>query len=266
MTATFAGVTPGDFTVSVQVSDGDGGVSTDSALVTVTEVNDPPIADMAGPYSGSEGTGIVLDASGSMDSDGTITAYAWDLDNDGQYDDASGMAPVFTPADNGTYTIGLRVTDDRGDTATDSTSVTVANVAPTANAGGPYTMSEGGSITLTAAGSTDPGQDIVSYQWDMDNDGQYDDATGVTASFSTTVDGVFNVGVKVSDDDGASHAVGTTVTVANVAPTADAGGTYRRTKASTSRSPPLPRPTQAKISSATSGTWTMTAATTTRRV
>jgi PKD repeat protein len=225
-TALLTGAAPGDYIVRVQVSDGDGGVSTDSALVTVLELNAPPVANIGGPYAGNEGTGIILDASGSNDSDGTIVAYQWDLDNDGQYDDASGVTTTFTPADDGTYTVGLRVTDNRGDTAVDSTDIVVANVAPTADAGGPYAMAEGGSITLDAAASTDSGSDTLSYAWDLDGDGQFDDATGVTTSFSTPDDGPYDVAVQVTDDDGDSSTAAVTVSVTNVAPTADAGGPY----------------------------------------
>ena len=226
VTALLTGAAPGDFIVRVQVSDGDGGVSTDSTLVTVLELNAPPVANIGGPYAGNEGTGIGLDASGSNDSDGTIVAYDWDLDNDGQYDDASGVTATFTPTDNGTYTVGLRVTDNRGDTAVDSTDIVVANVAPTADAGGPYTTDEGSSITLDASASTDPGSDTLSYAWDLDGDGQFDDATGVTTNFTVLDDGVYGVALEVTDGDGGSSIATATVTVQNVAPTADAGGPY----------------------------------------
>ena len=54
---------------------------------------------------------------------------------------------------------------------------------PTADADGPYVTPEGTNVTLDGSGST-PGSDpsagaITSYDWDLDNDGQYDDATGV---------------------------------------------------------------------------------------
>ena len=55
----------------------------------------------------------------------------------------------------------------RADTAT----VTVRNVPPTAEAGGPYVGDEGTTILLDASGSRDPGNDIVGYEWDLDNDG-----------------------------------------------------------------------------------------------
>jgi len=85
--------------------------------------NQAPVADAGGPYATQTGTPVLLDGSGSSDADGTIVSYEWDLDNDGQYDDAVGAAPSFQSAAGGAFTVGLKVTDDRG--AEDTASVTV---------------------------------------------------------------------------------------------------------------------------------------------
>ncbi len=88
--------------------------------------------------------------------------------------------------------------------------------APTASAGGPYNTVEGADVQLDASASTGTG---LTYAWDFDNDGQYDDATGVNPTFDLVGrDGVFPVSVKVTDSDGAYATASTTVTVANVAP------------------------------------------------
>jgi PKD domain-containing protein len=93
---------------------------------------------------------------------------------------------------------------------------------PTADAGGPYTTDEGTDVTLDASGSTDPDGGPLTYAWDLDNDGQYDDATGVSPTFSTVgQDGVFTVSVKATDPDGGYDTDSTTVTVNNVAPRFD---------------------------------------------
>ena len=193
--------------------------------------NLPPTADAGGPYSGDEGSDIPLDASASTDPDLNIASYEWDLDNDGFYDDATGVSVMFNRTDDGVYTVGLLVTDDEGEFDTATAVVTVLNVAPTAVPGGPYSGDEGSDITLDGSGSTDPGLDIVLYEWDLDYDGlTFDvDATGVspTPTFNRTDDDAYTVALRVTDDDDAeSVIVTTTVTVNNVVPTADAGGPY----------------------------------------
>jgi hypothetical protein len=79
------------------------------------------------------------------------------------------------------------------------------NQAPTADAGGPYNGCPGDTITFDGSGSHDNdenGQSIVLYEWDLDNDGYFDDATGETASRSFSSPGTYTIGLKVWDDDG----------------------------------------------------------------
>lgn len=95
----------------------------------------------------------------------------------------------------------------------------LAFVSPTADAGGPYTTDEGVAVTLDASGSSDPGGQSLSYAWDFDADGEFDDATGVSPSYDLVgQDGAFPVSVKVTNTDGAYDLDTTTVTVNNVAP------------------------------------------------
>ncbi|HEX9593122.1 MAG TPA: PKD domain-containing protein, partial [bacterium] len=90
------------------------------------------------------------------DPNGDPLTYAWDLDNDGQYDDATGATPGFAGVDDGVYPIGLEVSD--GSLAGTSTSqVTVNNVAPSVDAGPDQTAAVGDTVTLPPATFTDPG-------------------------------------------------------------------------------------------------------------
>lgn len=93
------------------------------------------------------------------------------------------------------------------------------NQAPVADAGGPYTTDEGTDVGLTAAGSSDPDGDSLTYEWDLDNDGEYDDSTSQTPTFDDVGDnGVFTVGVRVTDSYQDSSTDTATVTVRNVKP------------------------------------------------
>ncbi len=87
--------------------------------------NRPPIADSGGPYSGYVDSIIELNAAASSDPDGDVLTYEWDLDNDGQYDDASGVTVTTSFNQVGDHVVGLRVTDDGGLSDTDTATVTV---------------------------------------------------------------------------------------------------------------------------------------------
>src|SRR5580692_12485605 len=60
------------------------------------------------------------------------------------------------------------------------------NQAPTASAGGPYTLTMGGSIVLDGTLSSDPnaGGAISFYAWDIDGNGTYADLYGGTPTLA----------------------------------------------------------------------------------
>ncbi len=178
-------------TVTVSVGDNDG--------VSAT-------ADIGGPYSGDEGTLIALSGAGSSGA----TLYEWDLDNDGQYDDAAGVNPNFNATDNGVFTIGLRINGVGG--PTDSTTVTVNNVAPTASISGTTAIYRGETVTFTlnAVDASPVDQaGLFDFEIDWDGNGSVDetllgvpDGTTVMHTFPTTFSG--NVQVRATDKDAAT--------------------------------------------------------------
>ncbi len=87
-----------------------------------------------------------------------------------------------------------------------------------ADAGGPYTVDEGGSPILTSAST---GGTITSVEWDCTNDGTWD-ATGDTTTACVYPDeGTFTVAVRATNDVGSVDTATATVTVVNVGPTID---------------------------------------------
>jgi len=94
------------------------------------------------------------------------------------------------------------VIDNNGAFGKAYSTVTVGNITPTADAGGPYSVYRGSRVTLDASGSTSPGHAIVSYLWDLDGDGQYDDAFSATVVIEAADVGVFALAVRVIDDGG----------------------------------------------------------------
>jgi uncharacterized protein YegL len=99
----------------------------DSVDVAVT-ISNPPIANANGPYTGVIeyiAVPILFDGTGSYDPGGTIVKYAWDLDDDGVFDDALGATPIVSFTVPCLGNIHLKVTDNNGATDTDTTTLTI---------------------------------------------------------------------------------------------------------------------------------------------
>lgn len=115
---------PGTYTVTLTVTDDDGGWHRDSKTIAIESPNLAPTSAFTFSCSGLRCT---LDGGGSTDGDGTIIAYTW-LFGDGTT--ANGAAVPHTYAQAGTYTVKLTVVDDDG--ATTSSWKTVGLVSLTA--------------------------------------------------------------------------------------------------------------------------------------
>jgi hypothetical protein len=180
-------------------------------------VDAPPTASFtASPNPATVGDPVQFDATASSDSDGRIVSYEWDLDGNGSFETSTGSTPTTSKAyaDTGTVNVKLRVTDNNRATAETTVPVVVNNHRPVARfTASPNPAFVGQSMTFDAAGSSDPDGTIASYQWDLDNDGQFDDASGITTSYPFGVAGPHTVGLLVTDNRGATDTVTSTVTV-----------------------------------------------------
>jgi PKD repeat protein len=107
----------------------DNATGTDSTKKTLFVGNAPPSAALtATPNPALTGQSIALSAAGSSDPDGSIAKYEWDLDGDGTYEaTTTGASNSVTFGSSGTKTVGVRITDNEGKTATATLPITVTS-------------------------------------------------------------------------------------------------------------------------------------------
>jgi len=197
--------------------------------------NAAPVADAGGPYTTAEGTDAALDATGSSDPDGDLLIYEWDFDGDGVHDDATGPNPSFTTVgQDGVFTVEVKVTDPKGLSDTDTTTVTVDNVAPAITTLSVTSPVDEGAATTLSGTATDPGwlDDLtVTIDWldgagptsiavDVEND-RPDATLTFSAEHVYGDNGAFAPEVCVSDDDTTVCQDAPAAGVDNVAPTVE---------------------------------------------
>jgi subtilisin-like proprotein convertase family protein len=184
-----------------------------------------PIASYtATPNPALPGDPVQLDASGSVDPNGSITRYEWDLDGDGTFETDGGTTPTLsrTFTDRGRYPVGLRVTDNDGRTDVFQGEVNVTHPPTASFTSSPASPSTGQTVTFDGSGSTDPDGPIARYEWDLDGNGTFETDGGASATtthaYGTTGD--VAVHLRVTDTDGATATTTRSLHIANRAPTA----------------------------------------------
>ena len=197
--------------------------------------NQAPTANHGGPYQADQT--VVFNGSGSDPDGPPPLRFAWTF-HDGS---TSTLAnPTKAYAADGSYTATLIVSDGlNSPSAPAVATVTIANVAPSVNAG-PDAAREAGEVYALSASFTDPGG-AADAPWSYTiawGDGATTPPQGsattstspITAGHAYETPGVYTVTVTVTDKDGGSDADEAIVTVTaptpNQAPTANAGGPY----------------------------------------
>lgn len=199
-------------------ADGNGSPTGDAAaadsltLVVSATGNVPPSAAFQAPSTVIQGAVVNFDANSSSDPDGQITAYDWNF-GDGSL--GTGVTTTHTFSTTGTFVVSLAVTDDGGLSQTASKSIKVVAagtpIPPTADIGGPYSAEQGADITFDANASMDTDGTIQRYLWDFGDGSAF--AEGANPVHSFTSPGSYTVTLAVTDNDGLTNAVATTVEI-----------------------------------------------------
>ncbi|WP_420120737.1 PKD domain-containing protein [Nakamurella sp.] len=150
-----------------------------------------------------------FDATGSVDSDGSISSYSWNWGDSTAT--GSGATPSHTYAAAGTYTVTLTVTDDVGATGTVSRSVSVSDPAPNVNPTAAFTRSvDFLDVDVDGTTSADPDGSISAYSWNW-GDGT-PNGSGPTASHRYSTSGDYTITLTVTDNRGGTASTSASVT------------------------------------------------------
>jgi PKD repeat protein len=186
----------------------------------ITVLEEPVPAPVAG-FSATPTSGDApLPVQFTDESTGSITAYAWDFENDGTIDSTE-QNPAFVYSTAGTYSVNLTVTGKGGsDDEVKVSSITVTE--PLAKPAANFTAYPTQGIAPLNVQFTDvsTGTAITAYAWDFENDGTVDSAEQ-NPLHSYAMPGVYSVALTVTNAAGSDTKTETSlITVTEPAPVA----------------------------------------------
>lgn len=206
-TPRFTPTASGVYAFQLTVDDGDGGASTSTVQVTVT--NAKPTARAGDDASVMKNSVVTLDGSTSLDSDLDALTFNW-TQTGGPHASLGGsntIRPSFTASRVGTYVFLLTVNDGDGGIDNDTVKIVVWGRAPIPSLlADASTVETGTSINFDAGASSDPDGTIVDFKFDY-GDGMKVNGTASTASHSYSTPGRYTVILTVTDDDGNTSSI-----------------------------------------------------------
>lgn len=171
----------GDIEFQLEVTDNEGGVSTDTVIVTIEPApNQAPTAVISSELDttlGSSEGSTFLDAFMSFDSDGSFLEYSWSIVNSAEVGgnvsivEVEGPAVVeviWTEGFTGDIEVQLEATDEQGATGTDTIIISVVP-EPTAviSPAGQSINAFDQSFLLDGTGSSDAQGGLLTYSWSV---------------------------------------------------------------------------------------------------
>ena len=229
----------------LEVTDSQGLMDSDSVTVNVVEGAKPIPECRAGDdqtlpeYTNGDVTLVMLNASGSGISEGSITGYSWsqisgpDVTLDGTSSVETGFLAPEVPDAGASLVFEVTCTSDQGVESSDRVTVNITDVnrPPEANAGdNQENVATGSEVMLNASASMDPDGDPITFLWTQ-TEGPSVTLSDTSAAAPTFIAPDAPVGgvsltfvVTVNDGDlEASDDVVVTIFGANTPPTANAG-------------------------------------------
>jgi hypothetical protein len=229
---------PGEYRLSLTVSDGRAAGAPATMTLAVSAANSPPVA-LAMPAVRNVVTGspVVLDGSASSDPDGDPLTFSWTLTrrpagSNATLSAAATRTSVLAPDVEGIYVATLVAADGRSGSTSTSVIVQAFTGGTTplteetahlrylplvmADAGPPQSIPAGTTVTLDGSASSDPQGSPLTYEWRLasvppGSAATLINATSARATLLTDVAGQYRVFLRVSSDGTTSAYSETTI-------------------------------------------------------
>lgn len=224
-TIEFLFLVPGEYEVTLQVSDPWGNRASDTIVVEVLDVL-PPVASIEGDLEVGQSEEVNLDGRGSTDSGG-IANYTWRMVTDGGIHVSFGPIFNMTFDDAGNHTVELTVLDAVGHNDSATAVIRVRDTqSPVAVIAGTLEVAQDEWVHLFGNSSID-NEGIASMTWHIALVEQPLDHTGNSFSFRTMEIGSFQVSLTVNDAEGNKGRALVFLTVLDVTPPVAHAGSNR---------------------------------------
>jgi PKD repeat protein len=207
---------PGEKTVTLRVTD-TGGITRVLARTILVQLSIPNGGFTFSPIAPLPGEAVTFKSTSSPSAGKQITSVEWDFDYDaatGSFSpDARGASATRTFASPGPKRVAIRVAEGPGGGFDIESLIVVVNAAPQAGfTVAPEFPFAGEAVTISST-SSDPDGPLPKQEWDLDNDGQFDDAAGESVRATFARPGAHSVHLRVTDSRGAVSAVSREVSV-----------------------------------------------------
>jgi len=186
------------FTFSLIISDGLNYSAAVQVVITVKNVNKPPVANAGPDQTVNERIQVNLDGSASFDPNNNYLSYQWTIPSGIKLNSNSLSKPAFVAPEVKTDTDFIFVlwVNNGFYYRTDTVVITVKQVnqtnrAPIANAGNEQYTSKGATVTLDGTSSMDPDADALTYLWTAPD--------GITLSSTTSDRPYFTVPYGITE-------------------------------------------------------------------
>jgi len=187
----------GNHTIRLNVTD-DSGLTNTTTKVIYVSCKPRAVAKANRSFVASPGDWVLFNGTDSTyDTNVTNSLnYTWLIHGTPYDDDGEGILYYVT---NDTTAV-LTVRDRYNCTDTNTSGATVLFMYRPVPAVINFTVIGCLEVELNASESYDPDGNITAYEWDLDNDSSYDDATGITCTYNFSEGGDHTVGLMVTDD------------------------------------------------------------------